>query len=233
MKENDIMLQQFDPEELLGPLNETEKRRCPRLLFVAGDAGLFSDHPKVSIVGSRKASSIGIKRAEKISRLLSQNGVVVVSGLAEGIDTAAHTAAIQAGGRTIAVLGTPLDKTYPKSNLELQREIIEHHAAVSQFPIGQPVQPKNFIMRNGTMALIVCASVIVEAGDTSGALSQGWEALRMGRLLFIMDSVFSNKNLKWPNEMLRYGAQVLSDENFESFLDVLPHGKMSEHALAI
>lgn len=117
---------------------------------------------------------------------------VVVSGLAEGIDTAAHRAAIDAGGKTIAVLGTPLDKSYPRSNAELQRTLMEEHAVLSQFPVGYPTQPKNFPMRNATMALIVCASVIVEAGESSGALSQGSETLRLGRMLFIMESVFAN-----------------------------------------
>jgi DNA processing protein len=231
MKEKQDMIREFDPEELLGPLNDTEKLRCPRQLFVAGDASLFQINPRVSVVGSRKASPDGIRRAEKISRLLVERGAIVVSGLAEGIDTAAHRAAIEAGGKTIAVLGTPLDKTYPKSNLELQRKIIEEYAAVSQFPIGYPTQPKHFIMRNSTMALIVCASIIAEASDTSGALHQGWEALRLGRLLFIMESIFQT-SLKWPNEMLRYGAQVLKNDNIDTFLDVLPTGKIGDDVLA-
>ncbi len=225
------MIQQFTPEELLGPLNDVEKRRSPKQLFVAGDAGLFSRHPRVSVVGSRKASPAGLKRAEKIARLLVESGAIVVSGLAEGIDAAAHKSAISSGGRTIAVLGTPLDKSYPKSNAELQKRIISDHAAVSQFAIGYPTQPKNFILRNGTMALITCASVIVEAGETSGALSQGWETLRLGRLLFIMDSLFSS-GLKWPDEMLKYGAQVLSDSNIGAFMEVLPTGKMTCDAFA-
>lgn len=216
------MFQHFTPEELLGPLNEVEARRAPKALFVAGDAGLLRHVPRVSVVGSRKATPEGLKRAQKISRLLVQRGAVVVSGLAEGIDAAAHHAAINAGGRTIGVIGTPLDKSYPKSNQSLQREMMERHAVISQFPLGYPTTPRNFPMRNATMALIVSASVIVEAGDTSGALSQGWEALRLGRLLFIMDSVCSNRNLTWPAEMLEYGAQKLSDENVESFLDALP-----------
>ena len=175
------MFQEFDTQDLLGPLNENEKKNAPAKLFLAGDADLFQLRPKVSIVGARKASEEGIKRAQRISRLLAKNGAVIVSGLAEGIDKAAHEAAIEAGGKTIAVLGTPLDKTYPKSNADLQQQIFEHHAAISQFPIGYPVQPGNFIIRNRTMALIVYASVIVEASETSGSLSQGWEAFPSAR----------------------------------------------------
>jgi len=213
---------QFTPEELLGPLNEVEAHRSPKTLYVAGDAGLFRRLPRVAVVGSRKASPEGLKRAQKISRLLVEHGAVIVSGLAEGIDTAAHRAAIEAGGRTIGVIGTPLDKAYPRSNEQLQQEMMAHHAVVSQFPSGYPTRPANFPMRNTTMALIVSASVIVEAGDTSGALSQGWETLRMGRLLFIMESVYANPNLTWPAKMVGYGAQVLSNDNVDQFLDALP-----------
>ena len=227
------MFHEFTPEELLGPLNEVEMRHRSKRLFVAGDPTLFRQQPRVSVVGSRKASPEGLKRAQKISRLLVQRGAVVVSGLAEGIDAAAHRSAIDAGGRTIAVIGTPLDKAYPRANARLQEEIANNHAVLTQFPIGYPTRPQNFPMRNATMALMVSASVIVEAGDTSGALSQGWEALRLGRLLFIMDSVCSNPKLTWPAKMLGYGAQVLSDANVQEFLDALPTDAVSSDGLTI
>lgn len=226
------MIQEFSTEELLGPLNEVEKRRSPKTVFLAGDRSLFEIQPRVAVVGSRKASPEGRKRAARLARMLAERNVTVVSGLAEGIDAAAHSGAIEAGGRTIAVLGTPLDKSYPRSNTALQQHIIRDHAAISQFPIGYPITPRNFPMRNQLMALIVNASVIVEAGETSGALSQGWETLRLGRLLFIMESVFAIPGLKWPMEMLQYGAQRLSNENFEAFLDVLPVGNASSDVVA-
>ena len=226
------MIQEFTCDELFGPLNDVEKRHSPKCLYLVGDKSIFDINPRVSVVGSRKASAMGIKRAAKISRILVESGAVVVSGLAEGIDKTAHETAIECGGRTIAVLGTPLDKEYPKSNATLQRIIMQEHCAVSQYPVGYPTLPKNFILRNRTMALISCASIIVEASDTSGALSQGWETLRLGRLLFISESLFGQSNLKWPQEMLKYGAQVLSEENLESFLDYLPSGKIADYALA-
>ncbi len=226
-----IMTQEFTPEELLGPLNDVEKRRSAKSLFVAGDRSLFEMNPRVSVVGSRKASADGLKRAAKLSRLLVERGAVVVSGLAEGIDTAAHRAAIEAGGKTIGVIGTPLDRFYPKSNATLQELMMREHAVLSQFPIGYPTLPRNFPIRNATMALIVSASVIVEAGESSGALSQGWEALRLGRMLFIMESVVNNRSLKWPKEMLGYGAQVLANDNFDAFFDALPSGHLSVDAL--
>lgn len=227
------MFRSFTPEDLLGPLNEAERKRAPKELYVAGDAGLFELLPRVAVVGTRTASPAGLKRAAKLARMLAKKDVTVVSGLAEGIDTAAHTAAIQAGGRTIAVVGTPLDQAYPKSNTALQAAIAKDHAVLSQFPLGYPVSRKSFPMRNATMALIVSASVIVEAGETSGALSQGWETLRLGRLLFIMDSVFKVPGLKWPHDMLQYGAQRLSDDNFDAFLSVLPLGRVTSDAIAL
>jgi DNA processing protein len=220
--ETHLTVHQFTPEALLGPLNEVEAKRAPKSLFVLGDPGLFRRGPRVSVVGSRKASDQGLARARKIAKLLVKHGAVVVSGLAEGIDTAAHSAAMEAGGKTIAVIGTPLDKSYPRSNRFLQAEIAKQHALLSEFPIGHPVLRSNFVRRNATMALIVSASIIVEAGDTSGALSQGWEALRLGRVLFIMNSVLDNPKLSWPSKMLGYGAQILSDDNLSHFLDELP-----------
>jgi DNA processing protein len=227
------MTQEFTPEDLLGPLNDVETRRSPKSLFVAGDPSLFKVQPRVAVVGSRKASADGLKRAAKLARLLVEHKAVVVSGLAEGIDAAAHHAAIEAGGKTIGVIGTPLDRCYPKSNTELQQLMMRDHAVVSQFPAGYPTMPKNFPIRNATMALIVNASVIVEAGETSGALSQGWETLRLGRMLFIMESVVNNRSLKWPNEMLGYGAQILANDNLNAFFDALPSGLLSVDALPV
>jgi DNA processing protein len=148
--------------------------------------------------------------------------VVVVSGLARGIDTAAHRSAIESGGRTIAVLGTPLDQTYPRENAELQRLIMEEHLAVSQFPSGHPAGRTNFPRRNRTMALLTHATVIVEAAEGSGSLSQGWECLRLGRRLFIMRAVADTKSLAWPREMRKYGAEVLA--RTEELLDAIPIG---------
>ena len=130
----------------------------------------------------------------------------MVSGLARGIDAIAHETAIENGGRTIAGFGTPLDCFYPRENEALQRRIMTEHLAVSQFPHGYPVLRKSFPMRNRTMALLSHASVIVEAGDGSGTLPQGWEALRLGRPLFILKSLVQDDSLTWPAEMMQYGC---------------------------
>ena len=211
----------FTPDELLGPLNDVEKQNAPERLFVAGAVNLLKLGTRVSIVGSRKPSDLGRRRARRLAKILVEQGVTVVSGLAAGIDTAAHETAIETpGGRTIAVLGTPLDQTYPAANRALQRRIMEEHLAVSQFPSGSPVQRSNFPRRNRTMALITDATVIVEAGETSGSLSQGWEALRLGRPLFIMKALAEDPNLKWPAQLQLYGACVLAEP--DDLLEALP-----------
>jgi DNA processing protein len=217
-------------EELLGPLNEVEKKNAPRELFAAGDVDLIRRGRRVSVVGSRDASREGLGRASKLARLLVGRGVIVVSGLAEGIDTEAHVAAIDAGGRTVAVLGTPLDQVFPAGNRELQQRIMKEHLAISQFAPGSAGGRKCFPMRNRTMALVSDATVIVEAGEGSGTIHQGWEALRLGHPLFLLDSVVRNQGLSWPAEMLAYGAEVLSEETVEFFFESLPEGSRAEQA---
>ena len=152
------------PEGLLGrPLNDVEQKFAPRQLYVAAGKKIPVQGPRFAIVGSRKATSRGIEAAREIASYLVKKEVVIVSGLAEGIDTSAHKVAIEQGGLTIAVLGTPLNKSYPAKNAELQDIIMHKHWAISQFPIGHPTRPKDFVLRNRTMALVSDASIIVEA----------------------------------------------------------------------
>ena len=209
------------PGDLLGrPLNDVERKYAPPQLYVASNRPIPLPGPRFAIVGSRRASKEGIATAEHVAYTLAKKDVIIVSGLAEGIDSAAHRAAMEYGGSTIAVLGTPLDKFYPAKNKELQRKIMSDHWAISQFPIGYPTEPKSFVIRNRTMALICDASVIIETGETSGSLHQGWEALRLGRPLFIWKKILEDSGLKWPHEMVDYGAVVL--ENAEQIIDFLP-----------
>jgi DNA processing protein len=213
---------QFKPEHLLGPLNEVERKNAPNWLYLAGDADLLRHGSRISIVGSRQASPEGLELARRIVTVLVGNGVTIVSGLAAGIDTISHQTAISEGGRTIAVLGTPLDKVYPMENRGLQDSIMRDHLAVSQFRPGYPSQRKNWPIRNRTMALLSDATVIVEAREKSGTLHQGWEALRLGRSLFLAESVGKDPDLSWPQEMIRYGAQVLREKDLEMILEAIP-----------
>jgi len=206
--------------DLLGPLNDVEEKYAPKELYVAGDLPIPLPKPRSAVIGSRKASPKALETARQITSTLVQKGVIIVSGLAKGIDTVAHKTTIEEGGDTVAVLGTPLDKYYPKENAQLQDSIMNNHLAISQFPINYPIQPRNFVIRNRTMALISDISIIVEANDSSGSLHQGWEALRLGRPLFMWESIVKDASLSWPKKMLEYGAMVLTDP--EEVLDYLP-----------
>lgn len=215
-------------EALMGELNEVERKNAPSALFGRGDRGLLRVGPRIAIVGSRSATNEGLRRARKLSRTLVARGAVVISGLAEGIDTAAHEECIASGGRTIAVLGSSLQAPYPASNRSLFESIARDHLVVSQFPRGTPVQPRNFPMRNRTMALLAHATVIVEAAEKSGTLHQAWEALRLGRPLFVLESVMKDSSLAWPKEVEAFGAQVLSEATLDDMIEQLPVGKLEE-----
>lgn len=207
-------------EELLGPLNPEEARYAPKHLFAAGHTEWLMRSPRVAIVGARKASAEGQRRAARLVRILVEHDATIVSGLAEGIDAVAHTTTLEAGGRTIAVIGTPLDEAYPTKHRDLQRRLMAEHLVISQFPSGYPVTKKSFPLRNRVMALVCEASVIVEASDGSGSLSQGWEALRLQRPLFLMASLLDRPDLNWPRKMLEYGAMILREP--EELLAQLP-----------
>lgn len=218
------------PEDFLGAMNDVERRNAPQHLFVAGDVRLLRSGLRISVVGTREPTRDGIERTRALAATLAKRGITVVSGLAKGVDTAAHTTAIEAGGRTIAVLGTPLDAVYPAENRELQARIVREHLAVSQFPSGSRFGTKAFPMRNRTMALLSDATIIVEAGEGSGTLHQGWEALRLGRPLFLLESLCKRDDLAWPKEMLDFGAEVLTRENLDESLAAVPGRTRSELA---
>lgn len=216
------MLSKFNYHNFFKSFTDVEKKFAPENLFAAGDTSLLYEGLKVSVVGSRKPTLHGIEEAKCVVRTLVSHGVTVVSGLAEGIDTIAHETAIEHGGRTIAVVGTPLDTVYPKKNTQLFECIRKQHLAVSQFPEGYPTRKENFPMRNRTMALLSDATIIIEASEVSGTRHQGWEALRLGRLVFIMKSVVE-KNLSWPTEMMKYGAQELTCELLPEIIYDIPN----------
>jgi DNA processing protein len=205
--------------QALGALTATEQKYAPGMLWLAGDISLVHAPRRVAIVGAREASTEGIRRAARLATELVEAGVVVVSGLAAGIDRAAHEAALKAGGRTIAVLGTPVSKCYPAAHAELQERIYRDHLLVSEFAPGQRTHQSHFVKRNRTMALLSHASVVVEARDGSGALSQAAETQRLGHPLFFMRSVLDNVELEWPARFTKSGARVLEDT--QQILDVV------------
>jgi DNA processing protein len=188
-------------------------------LFFVGDLALVSRRC-VSIIGTREASPHGLARATRLARELVQHGTVIVSGLARGIDTAAHLSAIGNGGRTVAIIGTPLSKASPVENASLQETIWRHHLLISPFPEDRPVSPKNFPERNKVMAALSDATVIVEASNTSGTLHQASECRRLGRWLFIMRAVVENPAITWPKRFLNDKNTAVLDRT-EQILDAL------------
>ena len=174
--------------------------RFPQIYSV-GDLTLL-ERPRIAIVGARKATVEGRRRAAQLARDCARAEVVVVSGLAEGIDYAAHTAAIEHGGRTIAVIGTPIDKVYPEKHAALQREIYRDHLLLSPFTCGDKFVPTNFPERNRIMARVALATVIIEASDTSGSLHQAAESVQVGHAVFIAAGVLDNAKLTWPKRFI-------------------------------
>ena len=170
-----------------GPLN----------LWCAGDESLLRS-PCVAVVGTRNVSPAGRLRARRVATELARAGIVVVSGLARGVDTEALTAAVTAGGRVVAVIGTPIDRAYPAENASLQEQIYREHLLISQFEFGGRVFASNFPTRNKLMAALSDATVIVEASDSSGTLHQATECVRLGRPLFVARSTMRDPALTWP-----------------------------------
>ena len=186
-------------------------RHPVELLYYRGGWEL-SETRGFAIVGSRVASEAGLQRAARLARELVERGATVVSGLAAGIDTAAHRAAIAAGGRTIAVIGTPLGSVYPHENRLLQEEIAAEHLLISQVPVlryaAQHYRQNRafFPERNATMSALTEGTIIVEAGETSGTLTQARAALYQRRKLFILDSCFQRSDIDWPARFAEQGA---------------------------
>ncbi|NRD64765.1 DNA-processing protein DprA [Corallococcus exiguus] len=206
------LLEGVRPLPTPGDSRTSERPLSPETeLYYSGDLGLVR-RPCVAIVGTRAVTHEGAARARRLARELVKAGVVVVSGLAKGVDTEALTAAIEAGGQVVAVIGTPLDQAYPAENKRLQEAIYREHLLVSQFAWGSRTHQGNFPARNRTMAAISDATVIIEAGETSGTLHQAVACNRIGRWLFIARSVVENPNLTWPASFLgQPRTRVLAD----------------------
>lgn len=172
------------------PLNLRAVHDRPPLLFTAGDQAPGSDRA-IAVIGSRRASAAGLQRARAIAEHLVDREFTVVSGLAAGIDRAAHTAALDRGGHTVAVIGTGLYHSYPPGHAELQRSIAARDVVISPFWPDTRASRETFPRRNGVMSGISLASVIVEAGMTSGARIQARLSLAHGRPVFLADDLLS------------------------------------------
>lgn len=179
------------------PTNLRAVHDRPALIFIDGRLPTDEDH-SVAIIGSRRASEAGRARARRLAHELGRRCYTIISGLAAGIDTAAHTAALDAGHRTVAVIGTGLRRSYPPENAQLQRDIAGRGAVVSQFWPDSPPSRGSFPERNATMSGLAAATVIVEASPRSGARIQARRALAHGRPVFIARELMSQD---WAREL--------------------------------
>jgi DNA processing protein len=170
-----------------------------------------SDALAIAIVGSRRPTPYGIEVAESLAAELGARGVTIVSGLARGIDTAAHRGALSGGGRTLAVLGNGIDIVYPPENRDLSAAIERQGAVISQFPKGTAPQPYNFPARNRTIAGLALGVVVVEASERSGALITAGLAADLGREVFAVPGRVSSEVSRGPHGLLRDGAILVRD----------------------
>jgi DNA processing protein len=191
----------------------------PPPLHVCGHLG-SGDALAIAIVGARRATPYGLEVAGALAGDLAVRGVTIVSGLARGIDTAAHRGALEAGGRTIAVLGCGLDVVYPPENRALAREIEARGAVVSQFAPGTPALPWHFPVRNRTIAGLALGVVVVEAGDRSGALITARFAADLGREVFAIPGRITSELSRGPHALIADGARLVKD--WADIVDELP-----------
>lgn len=191
----------------------------PPFVFLAGSLEA-RDTRSIAVVGTRRASERGIQQARVIAEHLVDADYTVVSGLATGIDTAAHTAALDRGGRTVAVIGTGLRRSYPAQNAALQRRIAAECAVISQFWPDAPPTKHGFPMRNAVMSGFALATVVVEASHTSGARMQARLALEHARPVFLLESLLEHA---WAREYAdRPGTHVISSpEQITALVDRL------------
>lgn len=193
----------------------------PLALFYRGDLTLLQK-PLLAMVGSRRASPYGVNAAAHLARQLVSAGVVIVSGLARGIDAASHQATLAAGGSTIAVLGTGIDVVYPRSHTRLVREIEQRGLVLTEFAPGTPPVAGNFPVRNRVISGLCLGTVIVEATSRSGSLITARSAAEQGREVFAVPGSIFAAGSEGPHRLIQYGAKLVHDAN--DILEELPGG---------
>ncbi|MEK7566474.1 MAG: DNA-processing protein DprA [Patescibacteria group bacterium] len=183
----------------------------PEKIFVLGDEAVLNEKLKIAIVGTRKASLAGRNLARKFAKELTQFGITVVSGLAMGIDSAAHEGTVQNAGKTIAVLANGLDKIYPAQNENLANEILKNGGAlISEYAPGLPSLPHQFLERNRIISGLCVATIIIEAPDRSGSLATARFAAEQGREVFVVPGPINDVNYIGSHKLIRDGARLAS-----------------------
>jgi DNA processing protein len=180
----------------------------PALLWIRGNVPVIAA-PAIAVVGSRAATPHGIAVAAKLAAELAAAGLVVVSGLARGVDSAAHAAALSAGGKTVGVLGCGIDRVYPSEHRDLARNMAHAGAVVSEYPPGVPPLPHHFPQRNRIISGLACAVVVVEAPEKSGALITAASALEQGRDVMVVPGSTIGARNRGGHLLIRDGAKIV------------------------
>lgn len=191
----------------------------PPVLFCRGRIELL-DSVMIGVVGTRKPTAYGVAATDRLSRDLAQKGITIASGMARGIDTASHKAALSVGGNTVAVLGCGVDQVYPAENRKLAAEIAEKGLLLSEFPMGTPAYPQNFPIRNRVVSGLSAGVMVVEGAQYSGSAITARLAIEQGRELFAVPGNITSKMSWAPNLLIKQGAKLVQDA--EDVLSDLP-----------
>jgi len=192
----------------------------PPLLYVKGDMAREDRHA-IAVVGARRCSHYGITTSERLASQIAGVGLTVVSGMARGIDTAAHRGALKAGGRTIAVLGSGLSRIYPAENTRLAEEIADSGAVISEFPLSMGPQKTNFPLRNRLISGLSLGVVVVEAARKSGSLITAAQALEQGRVVFAVPGRIDSFASRGTHQLIKDGAKLV--ESVEDICEEFPY----------
>ena len=210
----------------------------PLVLYVRGDVKVLSRYA-LAIVGTRRPTAYGSQVAQRLARDLAQRQLVIVSGLARGIDSAAHRGALEAAGKTVAVLGSGIDVIYPRENKLLAEQVTECGALISEFPPGTSPAPENFPIRNRTISGLTLGVVVVEAAEYSGSLITARLALEQNREVFAVPGNITSAQSFGPNHLIKQGAKLVDEwmdviEEFpaEIRMQLLPPAEASDEAAA-
>lgn len=216
-------------EDASYPRRLKEIDQPPPVLYLRGELA-EEDQWSVAIVGTRRATAYGRQATGELAAGLAQRGITVVSGLARGIDAIAHQAALQAGGRSLAVLGSGVDQIYPPEHRRLAEQMYEHGGLVSDYPPGTPPEAANFPPRNRIISGLSLAVVVIEAGESSGALITASFASDQGRAVFALPGSIYAAQSRGTNRLIREGAHIYLD--LPGLLEVLNLGQVSQQRAA-
>ncbi len=196
------------PEDVAYPERLREIYDPPAVLWIRGDAGLLA-RPGIAVVGTRQPSPYGAGMAELLSRDLANRRLTILSGMARGVDTAAHKGALEAGGKTVAVWGTGIDVVYPKENKQLAERIVASGGTiVSEYPLGTFPAPQNFPVRNRILSGMSVGVLVIEAAEYSGTRITARCAMEQNRDVYAVPGNVTNKNAWGPNTLIKQGAKL-------------------------